>query len=1113
MRFFKRNNPNPYLKYYKAESVDEYSFLLEAGQGKNINGNMFAFLSELRTQKEWDKYKVYWVVTEDTREAAQERTKFYGYANIKFVDRASNEYPKLLASCKYLLTDNSFPPYYMKKEGQVVLNTWHGTPLKILGRHDIKDSASFANIQKNYAMSDYVLFPNIYTRDIFMEDYSLDNLMQNKVVLADYPRNISFYNEDRQKEIRRKYSLEGKQVMGYLPTWRGASRQADINKQKMITKDYLQEIDEKLRDDQIFYVNLHFLIGNSIDLSQMKHVRIFPGEYETYDFLAVCDVLVTDYSSVFFDFAVTKKKIVLFTYDLEEYVATRGMYFPIEDLPFPRVSDVDGLIAELNNDEVKTYEEFEETYCAYASKTVVKDILELLVKGGSEHLLVEDAPYNQKENVFIHVDRIGDVHQERMCLDYIQKLSEDKNYIVLFGGNLKPLKIDFIEKLPMKYQICGYVVKNVLTFVEKSVLRVIARSTFCEKLFRGLYTHALQREYERRFGVFRIHEFVNLSDTTQLVSREMMFLDGDKTYVELPEMYRGIGKLKRWDKCKTNYQIKHYNHHEIIKEVIVDEEYKESALNRSITFIRVHSRFRRKGNGVSYSMWFVAKSLKSVDFSKMQVIIDEKPVDAKFMSSRGIPLGSHAVLNHVNIYIDMDRIVMFPIHNRLSFSFVDESGMGVNKFVRYCRRKSRKLLFRPRILKVHGNISCYFRRTAGNRVYFTVRNYNETDRVWENFKINLAYYVSKLYRKRKIYLLFEKDSARYEESASVLYEKLIDEGYEDVYFILDKRYPDIEKIDAKYRKNIIDKYSWKHYLYFFICKTFIGTEAMIHSIELRIANDHATKKANSRENDYVFLQHGVMYMISLDSESRTFFKPRSIKSEGKFKVVTSSRLEADHFINLGGYDPTQIIISGLPKFDRNVWHEDADKIIIMPTWRAWEYNEALVNFQNCPYYKMMTRMFLAIPEQYREKVIVLPHPLFRKAAESNEFVLKKYMRFDVKYDELLRDAKVLITDYSSIAYDAFYRGANVIFYWEELEACLEEYGENTKLMLNEKNCFGDICYNAEELNQVFAENYENQQKEQYICNYKKIVTFADGKNTERVLEALKTDGIIPDMAR
>ena len=55
--------------------------------------------------------------------------------------------------------------------------------------------------------------------------------------------------------------------------------------------------------------------------------------------------------------------------------------------------------------------------------------------------------------------------------------------------------------------------------------------------------------------------------------------------------------------------------------------------------------------------------------------------------------------------------------------------------------------------------------------------------------------------------------------------------------------------------------------------------------------------------------------------------------------------------------------------------------------------------------------------------------------------------FDVKYDDILKHTKLLITDYSSIAYDAFYRGCNVIFYWEELQECLEAYGPSTKLMI------------------------------------------------------------------
>ena len=261
----KINTKNKYLHYYMNEPLKEKAFLLEGGQGKNINGNVYAFLSELRRKPRWKEYAVYIVVTADTKEGIIQRMKDYHYENVNTVIRNSDEYQKLLATCKYLITDNSFPPYYIKRKGQVMLNTWHGTPLKTLGRCDIANSSSISNVQKNFTTSDYVLFPNKYTRDIFMEDYCLKNISKNKVILADYPRNIAFFNETLKQEIKQKYQLEGKQLFAYMPTWRGASRKADISEQQKITKDYLSEIDDLLNDDQILFVNLHFLIGNSLD--------------------------------------------------------------------------------------------------------------------------------------------------------------------------------------------------------------------------------------------------------------------------------------------------------------------------------------------------------------------------------------------------------------------------------------------------------------------------------------------------------------------------------------------------------------------------------------------------------------------------------------------------------------------------------------------------------------------------------------------------------------------------------------------------------------------------------------------------------------------------------
>ncbi|MDE6952249.1 MAG: CDP-glycerol glycerophosphotransferase family protein, partial [Erysipelotrichales bacterium] len=310
-----------------------------------------------------------------------------------------------------------------------------------------------------------------------------------------------------------------------------------------------------------------------------------------------------------------------------------------------------------------------------------------------------------------------------------------------------------------------------------------------------------------------------------------------------------------------------------------------------------------------------------------------------------------------------------------------------------------------------------------------------------------------------------------------------------------------------YRYNIIYKYTFRHYLYFFISRTFLGSELMVHAMELRIMNKHVLKKIYSTDINNVFLQHGVMYMVSLDSESRKYFSPKK-DGKGKFRVVTSSQLEADHFTQLGGYDENQVIVCGLPKYDRNILYPDADKIVIMLTWRVWEYNQATTDFESTPYYKMLQRIVSGINDTYREHLVILPHPLFYKSAMNCEFELKKYMQFNVKYDEILRQTCVLITDYSSIAYDAFYRGSRVIFYWEELESCLEKYGKNTKLMLNKDNVFGDICYSTKDIEQVIDDNYHLEQKKMYQERYNQIVEFHDGKNTKRLIARLKSEKII-----
>ncbi len=401
----------------------------------------------------------------------------------------------------------------------------------------------------------------------------------------------------------------------------------------------------------------------------------------------------------------------------------------------------------------------------------------------------------------------------------------------------------------------------------------------------------------------------------------------------------------------------------------------------------------------------------------------------------------------------------------------------------------------------------YFFRYPKDSLTLSLRDVNVTDQKIHRVKVVLAYMLSKVLFFFKPVLLFEKNAARYEESASVLYENLIDKGYNNVYFVLDQDYPFKKDIQEKYKFNIIDKYSFKHYLCFFAAKSYIGSESKIHAFELRPISKLVTRKLNRSKHNYIFLQHGVMYMVSLDAGRRAFFKKSQNKKVTQ-RTIVSSQLELNHFVDLGGYNEEDLYLCGLPKFDRNTINDNPKKIAVMITWRPWEFIQSLDNIEETSYYKMLKQIADHIPEEYKEHLYILPHPLVENQMRSSDCSLKDFVPNVMKYDDILKDTKILITDYSSISYDAFYRGCNVIFCWQEKDECIAEYGANAKLMLTRDLAFGDINEDYNLLGDVVRYNYTNPQQDIHKDNYKQIVNFQDGKNTERLIEMLEKENML-----
>ena len=1092
------SNKRQYIAYSQLP-LDEKAILLEGGQGGNINGNMFAMLKEVCTNPRWSSYKPIFVVTEASIDAARKRMQFYGFDHVELCVRNSDAYCRQLATAKYLATDNSFPPFFNKRAGQVYLNTWHGTPLKTLGLANKDSLASVGNVQKNFVMSDYVLYPNRHTEQVFKKDYQLEKLPGNKSFICNYPRNSIFYNKQAGVALKKQLGYEDKRVIAYMPTWRGNNTQASKLKQLTITKSLLEDFDAVLDDSTVLLVNLHFVLASGIDCSQFKHIAYFDSNYETYEILNACDGLITDYSSVFFDFAVTRKPVVLFAYDQEEYLANRGTYMPFDSLPFKTVHTAREVIDAFDAS-YDIPESFIQEFCSYGSEHSCEDVVELLLTGVSESITLEDATDNQKQLCLLYAGGLSAARVAAIAA-YVDEHPQYR-FVLTYRKKLGYKYKQMLEEIPADIALFG-----LLTAFQFSLTEFMKFCFYCISGMNAGLQGLFERERNRLFPALAPQLLVSFDQSNKLIQGILSTFNCDKVACSFLNMGR-YPKMVRRLHAQTGFTADDL----LTRQV---DSYLQSADKKAIqkslgSLVKMKNNLPLYFNMRNHIACFSAFSFVAPFACKMddvEIVVGEKTYHPRYFTS------GKSSCKHRGFYffkLPVTDLIDLPSNNPV-YARCMRNGAFVDGKVKFFSPLGRYLAgLRSPIYKHEDTSSVLiFRQSRNNDLTVYVRSKNVTDAFVERFKQVVACFCAMFWqtnKAKKLILLYEKNASKYEESASVVYEYLIDHGFDNAYFIVDKNYEYIDRIKPQYRSNIIYKYSFKHYLYFFKSRTFIGTEALVHSIDLKTFNVLPLYKISRKNLNYVFLQHGVMYMVSLDSESRKMFKRKNL--DGAYRVVVSSQAEADHFIELGRHKPEDLYICGLPKFDKSYLNDDADKIVIIPTWRPWEINLIRDNFKESPYFKMIMRIYNEVPDDLKKHVVILPHPLvFNEITESCPEIVDA-LSVNNQYDEILRTARVLITDYSSISYDAFYRGTRVLFYWEEKDECIEHYGPTTKLMLNEDNVFGDVFYDTTNLKDSIQKNYYSEQDPLYVERYSKLVEFHDGHNTERLVQFLKDDGII-----
>ena len=274
---------------------------------------------------------------------------------VKFRSRADN---KALRRAKYWISNYRMLDYQHPRKGQVYVQCWHGTPLKRLG-YDIAESDnamnSLSEIRDKYRTDAkkfrWLLSPSPFATGKFITAWNLRETGQEYKILEEgYPRNDRLAKADPEESaaLKEKLGVAGKKVILYAPTWRDNQHVSGKGYTYRTEVDF-DRLREELGEDHVILFRAHYLVANSFDFARygdfIRDVSSYPDINDLY---IASDMVVTDYSSVFFDYSILERPVIFYMYDLEEYAGEmRGFYLSLDELPGPIVRDEDALVAEI----------------------------------------------------------------------------------------------------------------------------------------------------------------------------------------------------------------------------------------------------------------------------------------------------------------------------------------------------------------------------------------------------------------------------------------------------------------------------------------------------------------------------------------------------------------------------------------------------------------------------------------------------------------------------------------------------------------------------------------------------------------------------------------------
>lgn len=373
--------------------VDNKLIIFGSFNGKSYCDSPKALYNYLINDEKYSDYKFVWAFNDVESHRFLEKNK-----NTKVINIKSKEFLKTLGKAKYWIFNFKIQDHIFPKENQVFVQCWHGTPLKRLGcdlEHLNNAMNSISEIRNRYHIEaskfSYFLSPSKFATEKFITAWDLEKINKTNIMVEEgYPRNdfLLNYTENDINRIKKELNIKNinKKILLYAPTYRDNQHSGGIGYTYETQVDF-EKLKEELSEECVILFRAHWLVAQEFDFEKYKDFIIDVSNYDDINELyVISDILITDYSSVFFDYANLKRPIIFYMYDLKQYRDDiRGFYLDLEELPGNIIEKEEELIKKIKllaNEFVysEKYKNFNEKFNYLDDGNAAKRVIEKIIK-------------------------------------------------------------------------------------------------------------------------------------------------------------------------------------------------------------------------------------------------------------------------------------------------------------------------------------------------------------------------------------------------------------------------------------------------------------------------------------------------------------------------------------------------------------------------------------------------------------------------------------------------------------------------------------------------------------------------------------------------------------